>query len=60
MVIWTGESAIISSYLGKADIFDRAKAAFAISYADQVERDHEAFAQAVSEGKLEACIENKD
>jgi hypothetical protein len=56
----TGESAIISSYLGKADIFDRALAAFAINYADQVERDYEAFAQAVSEGKLEACIESKD
>jgi hypothetical protein len=56
----SGESTLISSYLGKADIFDRAIAAFAIIYADQVESDYEAFAQAVSEGKLEARIENED
>jgi hypothetical protein len=56
----SGECALISSYLGKADTFDRALADFAISYADQVERDYVAFAQAVREGKLEACIENTD
>jgi uncharacterized protein (DUF2252 family) len=56
----SGESAAISGYLGKADTFDRAIAAFAITYADQVERDYEAFAKAVHEGQLEACIENKD
>jgi uncharacterized protein (DUF2252 family) len=56
----SGEAAAISGYLGKADTFDRAIAAFAISYADQVERDYEAFAKAVREGELESTLENKD
>jgi uncharacterized protein (DUF2252 family) len=50
----SGEPALISGYLGKADTFDQAIAAFAAAYADQVERDHETFAQAVHEGKLES------
>jgi uncharacterized protein (DUF2252 family) len=50
----SGEPALISGYLGKADTFDRAIADFAVSYADQVERDHESFAKAVRDGKLEA------
>ena len=50
----SGEPAVISGYLGKADTFDRAIAAFAVSYADQVERGYESFAKSVREGKLEA------
>ena len=53
----SGEPAMISGYLGKADKFDRAIADFSAAYADQVERDHEAFARAVREGKLEARLE---
>ena len=31
----SGEPAVISGYLGKSDVFDRAIAAFAVAYADQ-------------------------
>jgi uncharacterized protein (DUF2252 family) len=54
----SGEPAVIGGYLGKADTFDRAIAAFAVAYADQVERDHESLTKAVREGKLEARTEN--
>jgi uncharacterized protein (DUF2252 family) len=50
----SGEPALISGYLGKADTFDRAIADFAVSYADQVERDFESFARAVRAGRLQA------
>jgi uncharacterized protein (DUF2252 family) len=50
----SGEAALISGYLGKADTFDRAIAAFALAYADQVERDHQSFAAAVRDGRIEA------
>ena len=50
----SGEPALISGYLGKADTFDRAIADFAVSYADQVELDYESFANAVRDGKIEA------
>jgi uncharacterized protein (DUF2252 family) len=50
----SGEPALITGYLGKADTFDQAIKAFALAYADQVERDYEKFAKAVRAGKLEA------
>jgi uncharacterized protein (DUF2252 family) len=53
----SGEPAVISGYLGKSDRFDRAVAAFAVAYADQCERDYEALAKAVRDGKLEARAE---
>jgi uncharacterized protein (DUF2252 family) len=49
-----GDRIAIASYLGKGDAFDRAIAAFASAYADQNERDHQAFAGAVRDGRLEA------
>ena len=42
------------SYLGQGDTFDRAIAEFSAAYADQNERDYEAFANAVESGRLEA------
>jgi hypothetical protein len=53
----SGGPALISGYLGNADIFDRAIAAFAVTYADQVERDHETFRRGVREGKIEARLD---
>ena len=50
----SGEPALISGYLGKADTFDRAIADFAVSYADQVERDYDRFSKAVRDGTIEA------
>jgi hypothetical protein len=49
-----GDRIAIASYLGKGDPFDRAMARFAAAYADQNERDYEAFARAVSSGRLVA------
>jgi uncharacterized protein (DUF2252 family) len=51
------EPALISGYLGRSDKFDEAIADFAIAYADQTERDHRAFEQAVRAGKLEVLVE---
>jgi uncharacterized protein (DUF2252 family) len=44
----TGDPAAISGYLGRSDRFDEAIVRFARSYADQVERDFEAFKKAVA------------
>jgi uncharacterized protein (DUF2252 family) len=49
-----GDRIAIASYLGKGDAFDRAIAAFSAAYADQNERDYEAFAEAVKSGRLTA------
>jgi uncharacterized protein (DUF2252 family) len=49
-----GDRIAIASYLGKADAFDKAIADFSVSYADQNERDYEAFTAAVKSGKLTA------
>jgi uncharacterized protein (DUF2252 family) len=49
-----GDRIAISSYLGKGDPFDRAIADFSAAYADQNEKDYEAFAAAVKSGRLTA------
>jgi uncharacterized protein (DUF2252 family) len=50
----SGDRIAIASYLGGSDTFDRAIAAFAEAYADQNERDYEAFSAAVKDGTLVA------
>jgi uncharacterized protein (DUF2252 family) len=45
---------VLSGYLGKGDVADRAIASFAHAYADQTEADHEALVQAVNSGRLPA------
>jgi hypothetical protein len=47
-----GDRIAIAAYLGKGDAFDRAIADFSAAYADQNERDHDAFAAAVRSGRL--------
>ena len=47
-----GEVLTISGYLGNNDEFDEALGGFAIAYADQAERDHEAFCEAIVAGRL--------
>jgi uncharacterized protein (DUF2252 family) len=49
-----GDRIAIASYLGRGDIFDRAMADFSAIYADQNERDYEAFTAAVNSGRLTA------
>ena len=48
----SGEPAAISGYLGNSDVFDHALADFSIAYADQAERDYEAFRKAILKGRL--------
>jgi len=49
-----GDRIAIASYLGRGGAFDDAVADFASAYADQNERDYEAFAAAVKTGRLDA------
>jgi len=53
----SGDSAVISGYLGESDTFDRAIADFSAAYADQNERDHAALKKAARKGKLEVRME---
>jgi hypothetical protein len=48
---------MISGYLGKSDVMDKALAAFAKAYADQNEKDHAALNKAVRKGTVEAVFE---
>ncbi len=50
----SGDAIAIASYLGTSDVFDRAMATFAESYADQNERDYDALKQAVDSGRVKA------
>ena len=56
----SGDAAMISGYLGKSDVFDRALGDFALAYADQTERDHAQFAAAVRSGRIEALVEEDE
>jgi uncharacterized protein (DUF2252 family) len=49
-----GDRIAIASYLGKGDKFDRSIADFSVAYADQNDRDFEAFTAAVKSGRLTA------
>ncbi len=48
----TGDRIAISAYLGSGTAMERALARFAEAYADQNERDYEAFVQARSDGRI--------
>ena len=50
----SGDPVAIAAYLGKGDQFDRSIADFAQRYADQNERDYQAFAEAIRSGRLQA------
>jgi uncharacterized protein (DUF2252 family) len=49
----SGDRIAIASYLGKADVFDRAVADFAEAYADLNERDYATLVEAARDGKIE-------
>ncbi|WP_127357436.1 DUF2252 domain-containing protein [Actinacidiphila soli] len=53
----SGDRIAIAAYLGSGDVFDRALARFAESYADLNERDHQALADAVRAGRVTAAAE---
>ena len=50
----SGDAVAIAAYLGKSDRIDRSIADFSERYADQNEKDYEAFVGAVRSGRLEA------
>jgi uncharacterized protein (DUF2252 family) len=53
----SGDPLAIAAYLGSGRNFDQGLAEFAARYADQSERDYEAFRDAVQSGRLEAAKE---
>ena len=53
----SGDRVEIAAYLGKSERFDHAIADFAVAYADQNEKDHEALYAAVKSGRIEADAE---
>ena len=50
----SGDRIALAAYLGNSDVFDRAIAKFAVAYADQNERDHQALVDAVKSGRITA------
>ena len=50
----SGDPIAIAAYLGKSDAFDQSITDFSERYADQNERDYEAFTDAIRSGRLEA------
>jgi len=50
----SGDRIAIASYLGSGDVFDKAIAQFAVAYADQNEKDHQALVDAVKSGRITA------
>jgi uncharacterized protein (DUF2252 family) len=53
-----GQPALIAGYIGKGDEFDEALADFAVSYAQQNERDFEALVQAARKGRIDVYTES--
>jgi hypothetical protein len=53
----SGQPMMISGYLGKGDLFDKAVADFSKAYADQSEQDHAVLKKAVRSGRLEVINE---
>ena len=51
----SGDPIAMAAYLGEGDEFDRSVTDFAERYADQNERDYQAFAQAIHSGRLSAA-----
>jgi uncharacterized protein (DUF2252 family) len=50
----TGDAALIGGYLGKNETFDSALARFAVSYADQADRDYTILVKAIRARQLKA------
>ena len=53
----SGDPAMLAGYLGKSGVMDEAIARFAVSYADQTERDHQALTAAARQGRISVATE---
>ena len=51
----SGDPIAIAGYLGSGTVFDKALAEFAFTYADQNDRDYEAFVDAIKSGRIDAA-----
>jgi hypothetical protein len=49
------DAIVLAGYLGKSDAFADAIAAFAVAYADQNERDHNALVKAARAGRVDVA-----
>ena len=49
-----GDPFLISGYVGSGTVFADAMTEFALAYADQAQRDYEAFTAAIASGRIEA------
>jgi sugar/nucleoside kinase (ribokinase family) len=50
----SGDPVALAEYLGKSDKFDRSITDFSERYAEQNDRDYQAFEQAIQSGRLQA------
>ncbi len=50
---------LLSGYIGKGDVLEKAIAAYAVAYADQNEHDHASLDRAVRKGKVKAIFEEQ-
>jgi hypothetical protein len=48
----SGDPVLLNAYIGDSEAFEDAMADFAVAYADQAERDHEALVAAVRAGRV--------
>jgi uncharacterized protein (DUF2252 family) len=53
----SGDPAVLSGYMGKSSVFEDALASYAIAYADQAEKDYEAFRAAARAGRVSVAPE---
>jgi uncharacterized protein (DUF2252 family) len=53
----SGDSAMLSGYMGTSNTFDLAIGEYSMAYADQNEKDHASFKKAIKTGKIEAEFE---
>lgn len=53
----SGNAALISGYLGKADVFDQAVGEFALRYADQTQHDFRVLLAAEQSSRIQALEE---
>jgi thiamine monophosphate kinase len=51
----SGDSAILTGYLGRSTLFEDAVAEFSVAYAKQNERDHAALLAAIRAGRIDAA-----
>lgn len=53
------DAAAIAGYLGNSETFDQAIADFSMAYADQNERDDQAFTDAIATGRIQPAPSNE-